>query len=169
MSLREHVVLASLIACIAGGALLKGMRYTATPDAAGIDTAGRIARFLVDRGWQPAAAFSVTNETAYASLTFEKTGCESMLSVAMLGNSTELEHLVRTNLGHDIAFVQEGQVLLRPDPLGQRIELVKVAVGSLLGLTSNHAMPILAVSPAPRNAHESCSPPPAAEWQRLRG
>ena len=57
-----------------------------------------------DEGWQPASPLTSTSRAAYASLAFEKAGCESALSVAVLGHNAELEHLVRSDLGADSIF-----------------------------------------------------------------
>lgn len=164
----QQIFLAAAVACLALASVLKVGRYAGERTPARIEVAGRIAEFLVEWGWQPAGPLLAPPQTAYASLTFQKAGCEDLISIAVLGNSAELEPLVRAELGDDLAFVQQGRILPRPDPLGQRLDLVWHAAGALIGLTEAQAIPILAVSPAP-GAAATCAPPPGTHWRELRG
>ena len=134
-------------AILVGSALLiafafKGWRYTASLEPDRETVIAEIETLMARDGWTPLAKTMGAAGMPATLLTFAKDGCSVEAKVALLGKHAELGGFMQTILGADSAIMRPG---------GESRSRIRWAFGG------KAALPLLAVSPSPRDGHR-CTP-----------
>ena len=164
-TLGQALILLTVLLTAVLGVGLKYRRYAAPLDAAApARIAQRISAIAARHGWSPADLPGDGRET-FQWLAFAKPGCYRPLTVALLKTSGDLDSLARTIYGPDVAFVDGSSLDVGPATLfGAAYGRAKRLATSVAGQPS-HALPRLAVHPAPAaGPGEPCAGPPQAAW-----
>ena len=159
------VTLSLITASLACGVALKGWRVIVKERQPESFVVARVQAFMGDYGWQPLPIISYDQYTPITTLPFKKNGCPHSVTVSLIGETIEMLDYVRLIAKGDVAFIQDGQHRSAPDPIARQVLRGISGMKRLFGIESGSAMPVLAVSPVPKEA--LCSPPAAEEWSKL--
>lgn len=164
-------VLALAAAVAMAAAAGKLVRYTAPGghDYKAFETG--LGEMLGRNGWQFSARTAPEQSgEPYVRLTYTRPGCGAALTIGIVGPTDGLLPYLTAQFGPRLAFVQNGQVVGRPDIARYQVELARQLARQLRGGTAGKPMPIIAVVqpelPATATGRD-CPVPTAGAWAGL--
>lgn len=167
MTKRPYLIMTVMAVCLLVGFALKGMRYSSNGDVLKAAPSVDLSAFLAPFGWQPVPEGQGQIESAYKVLSYANAACSNKLNFVVLGQHDGLIPLLRMAYGSDLAFVQNGRVVSKPNLPRFHFESAIQTVALVTGFSSAPVAPILAISPAPTSSGERCLPPTQETWRRF--
>lgn len=141
----------------------KAVRYLPGREPAAAHADAVVASFLARDGWTPSGRVPLTRAGVYTAQLFTHADCARPMAVVVLGRADEASSLLRLRLGNDVAYIDAGRAFAAAD-LTAFLARTWRAGG---GLYSGPVMPVIAVSPAPRQEATRCGPPPLERWREI--
>jgi hypothetical protein len=137
----------------------KTWRYAARTPEPAANIASAIERRMLADGWSATAVGAVDGgELGVPVLAFEKTGCEAVTTIAVIGRQTELAPFVRITLGQSVVLVRI------PATRGDAATARTTAFGRLLAPLAEPEPHLLAIAPDPADAPPDCAPRLGTAW-----
>lgn len=157
----SRTILFLVAAWLAVSITVKLARYLPERETAVARAERIVSALLAQEGWQAGARISLTKAAVYQAHLFVKPGCPRPIAIVVLGSSDEAESLISQRLGSNVAYIGAAGASAHQD--------IPAFVGRALmaGSTFRHALPTIAVSPAPTIEPHPCAPPVQAAWTAL--
>lgn len=153
---------ASVISLILLGVSLKIWRAVETEAPSAEKAVALVQALMSTHGWQPQPILTYDQYTPMTKLPFTKAGCLVPVSIALIGDTIEMQDYAKLIYRDDVQFIQNGRRVDAPDARDRQYQRLMGAINRIMTGKQAVRLPILAISPA--RSGTACSAPGDNEW-----
>jgi hypothetical protein len=162
----------TLLACgvgvllVVGGIVLKLVRYLEVGSPNGEAMVTQLTGFVETHGWQADLSAPIERSGSLTVLTYQKSGCDRPLKLALLGSTDGLDSYLRQRFGDGLYYIQNNERRARPSMLRFHLNAAAAIVRQALGGAASIRQQIFAVVPPQSGSGTPCRAPNMSAWQQ---